>query len=154
MQISLEAPGPPGTGTSTDTDTSAIAGTGTDGDRCEVRIIDSAKVEETRRSLPGDSGIETSAAMFKLMGDPKRLKILLALKSAGELCVCDLAATVMVSETGVSQALRLLRSAGIVRHRRQGRQIHYSLDDRHIADVLDTALEHASHPTTGEARHG
>lgn len=83
--------------------------------------------------------------MFRLLADPNRARILYALLEAGELCVCDLAATVDVNETSVSKALRLLRTAGIVRNRRDGRVIYYRLDDAHVGLVLNVSRAHLAH---------
>lgn len=71
--------------------------------------------------------------------------MLCALLEAGELCVCDLAAVVEMAESSVSHSLRLLRTAGIVKQRRSGRQIFYSLDDAHVRLLLDVSIEHVSH---------
>ncbi len=87
------------------------------------------------------------AGLFRLLGDPTRVRILYAILEAGELCVCDIASTVTTTETKVSQALRLLRSAGVVRNRRDGRNIYYRLDDTHVRMMLDLCREHLSHGT-------
>jgi ArsR family transcriptional regulator, lead/cadmium/zinc/bismuth-responsive transcriptional repressor len=87
------------------------------------------------------------ADTFKLLGDPTRARILYALLEHGELNVSDLAETVEVPETSVSHALRLLRTAGIVRNRRAGRMIYYALDDAHVRLVLELSLEHLRHGT-------
>lgn len=84
---------------------------------------------------------------FKLLGEPTRVRILYALLEAGEMNVGDLAAEVDVSETTVSHALRLLRAAGIVRNRRDGRSIYYRLDDDHVRQLLEISLDHLSHRT-------
>ena len=73
------------------------------------------------------------------------MRILFALLEVGELCVCDLAAAVETSETKVSQAMRLLRAAGVVRNRRDGRNVFYRLDDAHVRLVLDLSREHVAH---------
>ena len=83
--------------------------------------------------------------MFKLLGDPTRTRFLHALLGAGELCVCDLAAVVEVPETTASQALRLLRTAGVVANRRSGRMVFYRLADAHVRMLLDLSREHACH---------
>ncbi len=85
------------------------------------------------------------AELFRLLGDPTRVRILFALLEAGELCVHDLAAVVETSETKVSQALRLLRGAGVVRNRRDGRHIIYRLDDAHVRTLLDISRVHVAH---------
>ena len=89
--------------------------------------------------------VEDLAELFRLLGDPTRVRILFALLEAGELCVCDLAAVVETSDTKVSQAMRLLRSAGVVRNRRDGRNVFYRLDDAHVRMVLDISREHVAH---------
>jgi DNA-binding transcriptional ArsR family regulator len=85
------------------------------------------------------------ADQFKLLGDPTRVRLLYALLDAGERCVCDLAEAVGVPESSVSHALRLLRTAGIVRNRRAGRMIYYALDDAHVRSLLDLSREHLRH---------
>lgn len=85
------------------------------------------------------------ASLFRLLGDPTRVRILHALLRADELRVSDIAAAVDGSETKVSQALRLLRNAGAVRNRRDGRSIFYRLDDDHVRDLLVVSHEHVSH---------
>lgn len=109
---------------------------------CEIRSVDPARVESTRAALPAPDDVGRVAETFKLLGDPNRARILFALREAGELCVCDLAATVDMSETSVSQALRLLRAAGIVRNRRDGRMSWYRLDDAHVGTLLDASFDH------------
>ena len=122
-------------------------------DDCAIRSVDRDKVARTRDRLIGDEEANALAANFKLLGDPKRLRVLHALLEGGELCVCDLAATVGVSETSVSHAMRLLRAAGIVRNRRDGRMIYYRLDDAHVRMLLDVSREHLAH-TTGSGAGG
>ncbi len=88
------------------------------------------------------AGSDTLADTFKLLGEPTRVRILLALDAADERCVHELAADVGASETKVSQALRLLRTAGIVTNRRDGRHVHYRLDDEHVRTILRAAAAH------------
>lgn len=82
---------------------------------------------------------------FKLLGEPTRVRILYALLEHGEMNVGDLARTVATSETTVSHAMRLLRTAAIVRNRREGRSIYYRLDDDHVRQLLDLSREHLAH---------
>lgn len=89
--------------------------------------------------------LERLTELFRLLGDATRARILYALLEAGELCVGDLAATIDATETTVSHALRLLRTAGIVRPRRAGRTMHYRLDDAHVRLLLDVSREHLRH---------
>lgn len=114
-------------------------------DRCSVRVVDAERVEAARKELPTGPELEGLTGLFRLLGDATRARLLYALLEAGELCVCDLAATIDVTETTVSQALRLLRTAGVVRARRAGRMIHYRLEDSHVRMLLDLTREHLRH---------
>jgi DNA-binding transcriptional ArsR family regulator len=114
-------------------------------DECTVRAVDPGRVSATRERLVSAAEAEQLAGMFRLLGDPTRARLLYALLEAGELCVCDLAATVDVSEPAVSHALRLLRTAGVVRNRRDGRMVYYRLDDAHVRMLLDLSREHLRH---------
>ncbi len=85
--------------------------------------------------------MEGLAGTFSALGDPTRVRILDAL-SHGELCVCDLAAVLRLSQSAVSHQLRLLRSIRLVRPRRDGRIVFYSLDDQHIMSIFKQTLQH------------
>ena len=85
--------------------------------------------------------VQDIAATFSVLGDPTRIRILAAL-AAGELCVCDIATLAGISESAVSHQLRLLRGMRLVRPRRAGRQVFYSLDDQHIAQLMRVAITH------------
>lgn len=112
---------------------------------CSVRVIDVDRVEATRARLLGRDDAAQVADLFRLLGDPGRVQMLCALLEAGELCVCDLASVVDMAESSVSHSLRLLRTAGIVRYRRSGRQVFYSLDDAHVRLLLDVSVQHVRH---------
>lgn len=114
-------------------------------DQCAVRATDTGRVAETRERLITTDEGQAISGLFRLLGDSTRVRLLYALLEAGELCVCDLAATVDASETAVSHALRLLRTAGVVRARREGRMMHYRLDDAHVRLLLDVSREHLRH---------
>lgn len=114
-------------------------------DGCAVRCVDPDRVLSVRKVLMPPDEIETLSDLFRLLGDPTRARLLYALLEAGELCVCDLAAAVDAEESAVSHALRQLREAGIVKNRRQGRIIYYSLDDSHVRMLLDLSREHLRH---------
>ena len=96
------------------------------------------------RALP-DQDLARVAAVFKLLGDPTRSRLLYALLEAGELCVCDLAAATGLMEATVSQALRLLRASQVVAARREGRLMYYRLADAHVRMLLDLTREHITH---------
>ncbi len=85
--------------------------------------------------------VEALADTFRVLGDPTRVRILDAL-SGGELCVCDIAAMIGISESAVSHQLRLLRGMRLVRPRRAGRLVYYAVDDQHILELLRQGLTH------------
>lgn len=114
-------------------------------DGCSVRCVDPERVATTSARLIAPAAARSVAELFRLLGEPGRVRVLYALLEAGELCVCDLAATVDVPESTVSHSLRLLRTAGIVRNRRSGRIVYYSLDDAHVRLLLDLTAEHVQH---------
>lgn len=114
-------------------------------DSCSVRLVDADRVAAARARTIPTAEVAELTELFRLLGDPTRVQILYALVEAGELCVCDIAAVVDQSETSVSHALRLLRTAGVVRNRRSGRMVYYSLDDAHVRLLLDVSAEHLRH---------
>ncbi|WP_433369694.1 ArsR/SmtB family transcription factor [Streptosporangium sp. CA-115845] len=114
-------------------------------DACVTVEPDEARVAATRDRLVTPGEAARLADLFRLLGDQTRAQLLYALLEAGELCVCDLAETVEVSDTAVSHALRLLRTAGIVANRRSGRMIYYRLADAHVRMLLDLSREHLRH---------
>lgn len=116
-----------------------------DPDACSVRIVDADRVAAARGRMITAAEATRVTELFRLLGDPNRVRMLYALAEGGELCVCDLAAVVDVAEHSVSHALRLLRTAGIVRSRRSGRMVYYSLDDTHVRLLLDVCAEHLRH---------
>jgi DNA-binding transcriptional ArsR family regulator len=126
-----------------ETDPASASVVGLDG--CATPSVDTDRVAAARERLVDAREATRLADLFRLLGDPGRTRILFALLEAGELCVCDIAATVSAPETSVSHALRLLRTAGIVRNRRDGRNVFYSLDDAHVRMLLDLSREHLRH---------
>lgn len=117
--------------------------------------VDPDPVAELTRTLIGPDEAVDLAEMFRLLGDPTRVRILFALLEGGELCVCDIAAVVGTKDTKVSQGMRLLRAAGVVRNRRDGRNVYYRLDDAHVRTLLDLSREHTAHarPEHGPSRN-
>ena len=110
-------------------------------DICAVRVVHYQRVERARQEIAPAPRIEKMALMFKIMGDPTRLRIIMALWR-GEMCVCDLAAFLCLSESAVSHQLRRLRELALVRQRRDGQVLYYALDDLHVAQLIETALAH------------
>ena len=112
-----------------------------DADSCDVFVADAAKVARVRSALIGPREVAALADTFRVLGDPTRVRILDAL-SAAELCVCDLATLLGLTESAVSHQLRLLRNMRVVRSRREGRMVFYALDDLHIASLFRQGLHH------------
>jgi DNA-binding transcriptional ArsR family regulator len=104
-----------------------------------------------RGQLAGVAEIERATAVFSLLADPTRARILHALSLASRLCVCDVAASVGMSESAVSHQLRLLRVGGLVSRAREGRIAYYSLADEHVRHVLGDALQHAAEDRASSA---
>ncbi len=119
-------------------------------DACTTKVIDEARVAAAKAQLLPEDELDQLTQLFRLLGDMTRARLLYALLEAGELCVCDLSAATGTPETNVSHALRLLRTAGIVKARRDGRMMHYSLDDAHVRMLLDVSREHLRHAGMGE----
>lgn len=114
-------------------------------DACEVKLVDPCRVRAVQAAMPAPELVDELADVFGLLSDPGRLRLLASLLEGGELCVCDLAAAAGMAESTTSHALRLLRAHRVVKARRAGRMIHYSLRDGHVRMLLDLALEHVGH---------
>jgi ArsR family transcriptional regulator len=112
-------------------------------DSCDVTFIHQDRVKEARRGLKDEGTTSGMAETFKALGDPTRLKIVLAL-SREELCVCDLAALLGMTESAVSHQLRLLKTLRLVKYRRGGKMAYYSVDDEHIEDIIVIAGRHVA----------
>lgn len=109
-----------------------------------IRGHDEQQASRVAESLVDAPSAERLAQTFRTMGDPTRLRILSALAQT-ELCVGDLAAAIEMSVSAVSHQLRLLRELRIVRRRRAGKHIFYTLDDEHVRDLFERGLEHVRH---------
>jgi ArsR family transcriptional regulator len=103
--------------------------------------VDELKVRRTQRVMKPPRAIADLAETFKVLGDPTRLRIVYALAQE-ELCVCDLATVLGVSQSGVSHSLRALRQMRLVRYRKAGKIAYYSLDDDHISAMLGEGFRH------------
>jgi ArsR family transcriptional regulator, lead/cadmium/zinc/bismuth-responsive transcriptional repressor len=108
----------------------------------EAESVDPERVAAVRESLPDERVFQDLAETFRVLSDPGRVRLVAALLAAGELCVWDLAAVTGLSQTACSHNLRLLRSSRLVRYRKQGRNVYYSLDDAHINQLLAVGLQH------------
>jgi DNA-binding transcriptional ArsR family regulator len=110
-------------------------------DLCGSRVIHEDKIEQARLKALGPDDINCVTRTFKAMGDPTRLKILWALE-LGEMCVCDLAALLEITESAISHQLRTLRHLDLVTNRREGTILYYRLNDHHVSELINVALEH------------
>ena len=111
------------------------------GDACEIQFVDERKVESVRMAMKPAQTVNLLAETFKILGDPTRIKIAFAL-SKEELCVCDIANLLDVSQSAVSHSLRTLRQMKLVKFRREGKIAYYSLDDEHIVNLLEEGFRH------------
>ncbi len=110
-------------------------------DVCDISIIHRDEVDRVARALASGPSIGVMADFLKALADPTRLKVIQALHYA-ELCVCDLAALVGISVSGLSHQLRYLRNMNIVKFRKEGKLAYYSLTDDHISQLVDLVSEH------------
>lgn len=110
-------------------------------DACEVEFVDEARVKRVRRAMKTSDAVSALAETFKILGDPTRVRIAFAL-AREELCVCDLANLLGVSQSAVSHSLRALRQMKLVRFRKQGKIAYYTLDDEHISHLIDEGFRH------------
>lgn len=108
---------------------------------CDSSLVHLERVRRVQSEIITTEKAQQMAQFFGAMADPHRLKLLSALFKA-ELCVCDLAAIVKMSESAVSHQLRLLRNLCLVKYRREGRNVYYSLADAHIANLYREVAEH------------
>lgn len=117
------------------------AGLASQEDVCEILTIDEELVRMVGAQMPAEDVITRVADIFKVLSDPTRIRIVFALSKA-DLCVCDLASLVGLSVSAVSHQLRLLRNLGLVKYRKEGRLVYYSLKDEHTRRLLRDVLEH------------
>lgn len=120
-----------------------------EGDHCRDHGVDVGKVTKGKELLLGDECYFELAETFRTLADATRAKIVYSLLHQ-ELCTCDLAAIVELSEAGVSQHLRMLRQLRVVKSRREGKLVYYSLDDAHVRALLTLALSHLEHECVQE----
>lgn len=108
---------------------------------CDCEVIHEELVQKARDVMIEESDVTLLAYFFKVFGDSTRIKILQAL-SAGELCVCDIAVVLDMTKSAVSHQLRFLKEANLVKARRDGKNVFYSLADSHVLTILLQGLEH------------
>jgi DNA-binding transcriptional ArsR family regulator len=106
-----------------------------------LRVINPDRVNNARGEASPDYELAALSMIYRVLGDPSRLKILMALRR-DEMCVCDLAALTGISESAVSHQLRRLKDLSLVRSRREGQVVYYALEDKHVVLLLDIGLRH------------
>lgn len=110
---------------------------------CEVLCIHTDLIESVRKKLIPGEQVQHLAELFKTLGDPTRVSIMDALAKT-EFCVCDLAELLGLSQSATSHQLRVLRSNHLVKYRREGKMVYYSLDDNHVLALYREGIEHIS----------
>lgn len=110
-------------------------------ERCNCDVIHEDVVTRVKDKMPKEETLYDLAEFFKVFGDSTRIKILCALDEA-EMCVCDIAVLLNMTQSAISHQLRVLKQANLVKNRRDGKIVYYSLDDEHIKGIFDQGLTH------------
>jgi len=110
-------------------------------DGCQVRMVHLDRVNQARKEAIPERELDRLALVYKLLGEPSRLKIAMALRG-GEMCVCDLAALLGISESAVSHQIRRLKDLALVKSRREGQILYYALDDHQVDELIRVGLDH------------
>lgn len=108
---------------------------------CECTDIHTNIVDKTKEEMPEEEMLYDLAELFKVFGDTTRIKILYALFS-NEMCVCDIASLLNMTHSAISHQLRVLKQARLVKFRKEGKVVYYSLDDSHVSQIFDCGLHH------------
>lgn len=111
---------------------------------CDCNVIHKEIVDKTINKMPDENTFNKLAEFFKLLGDTTRAKILWALDQ-NEMCVCDIANVLGMSKSSISHQLGTLRRSNIVKCRKQGKEVYYTLDDDHVKGLFELGLEHINH---------
>jgi ArsR family transcriptional regulator len=112
-------------------------------DTCNCSIIHEDIVREVKNNMLSEETLYSLSELFKILGDPTRVKILYALLNA-EMCVCDIAALLSMTQSAISHQLRILKQSRLVKYRKEGKVVYYSLDDEHVKQIFDQGLIHIS----------
>lgn len=114
--------------------------------KCDCNAIDESIVKSIKDEMISDKEMENLSNLFKVLGDPTRAKIVMALDKR-EVCVCDLSVALNMTKSAVSHQLAVLKANSIVKSRREGKHIFYSFDDEHITTIIEIADKHIKHLT-------
>lgn len=109
--------------------------------QCAQEFLHKDIVEKVIEGMPEEEILYDLAEFFKVFGDSTRIRILSAL-SRSEMCVCDISALLSMTQSAISHQLRILKEARLVKYRREGKIVFYSLDDEHVKEIISTGLEH------------
>ena len=112
-----------------------------DVEKCEIHEVHVDKVREINEKMPDEDELYDLAELFKVFGDSTRIRILFALFEA-DICVCDLAETLNMTQSAISHQLRILKQAKLVNSRREGKSVIYYLADQHVRTIIDQGREH------------
>ena len=112
-----------------------------DMDICKSTVIHQGNVIKAKELMPKEEILYDMAEFFKVFGDTTRIKIISALFES-EMCVCDLSATLNMTQSAISHQLRVLKQANLVKFRREGKVVYYTLSDDHVKDIFDQGLVH------------
>jgi DNA-binding transcriptional ArsR family regulator len=115
----------------------------TNEETCLQNVIHQEIVEQVQQTIPKDESLSQVAELFKVLGDRTRTRILHALFEA-ELCVCDLAYLLGMTQSSISHQLRVLKQAKLVKNRKEGKVVYYSLADDHVIRIFEQAFEHVN----------
>lgn len=110
-------------------------------ERCSCDVIHEEVVNQVKDKMPQEEILYDLAELFKVFGDSTRIKILWALDEA-EMCVCDIAALLNMTQSAISHQLRVLKQANLVKNRKEGKIVYYSLDDEHVKHIFNQGLVH------------
>ena len=111
---------------------------------CDCNVIHQEVVENTIKQMADEDMLNKLAEFFKILGDTTRTKILYTLDK-NEMCVCDIANVLNMSKSSISHQLGTLRRSGIVKCRKVGKEVFYTLDDEHVKEVFEVGMEHIEH---------
>lgn len=112
-------------------------------ERCDCIVIHNDVVSKVKKAMPQEENLYDLAELFKVFGDLTRIKILSALFEA-EMCVCDIAFLLNMTQSAISHQLRILKQAKLVKFRKEGKVVFYSLDDHHVKKIIDQGLAHVN----------
>ena len=111
---------------------------------CDCNMVHKDMVEDTLSKMPENTKLQKLASVVKIMGDATRCKLLFALLQ-NEMCVCDLANVLSMTKSSISHQLSKMKDVGLVKCRKSGKTVYYSLDDEHISEIFEVGLKHIEH---------